>query len=156
MGTQRAAEQRASQFRGSPCTQLGWRRGRSQAGELQDQSPPCHASIHYTLQLERLVMSHSQISEAVACESQFRKPWAEREKTACRHAALGCDLKSCREIWAQTLWGNDTLWWLWEENKAQLDCKGWMKLDLVLLLRFYPPFSLPCSFLQLPPKSFTN
>lgn len=30
----------------SPCTQLGWRGAGSQAGDLQDQSPPCNASLH--------------------------------------------------------------------------------------------------------------
>lgn len=50
---------------------------------------PLRAMPPFTLQLERLVMSHRQISEAVACESQFRKPWAEREKNCLQTCCLG-------------------------------------------------------------------
>lgn len=57
-----------------------------------------------TLPLELYLMSHLQRLERlyVSHESLFRKPWAEGE-VACRHSALGCDLRSCVEkIWAQT------------------------------------------------------
>lgn len=146
---------------------LEWGKATS-LGTYRTNSPPVQPfAIHYTLQLERPLMSHIHRFERlhVSHESPFQEALGWRRNTACRHSALGCDLISCIEkIWAQTLWrtkrtthfggcgrkiipGKQSTAWLRRVDEAWFgSAAAW----------FYPHFSLPCSFLPLPPKWFTS